>query len=98
MPLIFLLLTRSINASGKLLSFPNSIPIFFIPVDLYDNDKVILPGVKYTLLKSLFLNTMEIEKDAGVIVENHVLTSDFLKREVKFDIYLPKNISHPEEV
>ena len=41
---------------------------------------------------------MEIEKETGVIVENHILTSAFLEREVKFDIYLPKHIIDPGEI
>lgn len=53
----------------------------------------ILHGVKYTLLKSLFLRPMEIEKDTGVLIENHILTSEFLHRDVKIDFYFPKYFS-----
>jgi enterochelin esterase-like enzyme len=38
---------------------------------------------------------MSPQKTANVLVENHVLTSVFLGRDVKVDLYLPKNISSP---
>ena len=52
---------------------------------------------QYYLFSSSFLNfeTMEREKMAGVIVENHVLESYFLKRDVKVDCYLPSSIQEP---
>jgi len=36
---------------------------------------------------------MDKEKNAAVIVEHHLLQSEFLKREVKLDCYLPDKIS-----
>jgi enterochelin esterase-like enzyme len=38
---------------------------------------------------------MDKESTTGVIVENHVLQSDFLKREVKVDCYLPYQLVDP---
>ncbi|WP_462253413.1 alpha/beta hydrolase [Ferruginibacter sp.] len=52
---------------------------------------------QYYLFSSSFLTfeTMEREKMTGVIVENYVLESYFLKRDVKVDCYLPSAIQEP---
>jgi enterochelin esterase-like enzyme len=41
---------------------------------------------------------METEKRTGVIVESTEILSDFLKRAVKVDFYLPLHIKQPEEM
>ena len=38
------------------------------------------------------------EKITGVTVENHLLSSAFLKRDVKVDCYLPQNVVNPREM
>lgn len=38
------------------------------------------------------------EKITGVTVENHILSSAYLKRDVKVDCYLPQNVARPEEM
>lgn len=38
------------------------------------------------------------EKITGITVENHILSSLFLKRDVKIDCYLPQNVVKPEEM
>jgi enterochelin esterase-like enzyme len=38
------------------------------------------------------------ENIASIVVENHILSSLFLKREVKVDCYLPVNVAAPEEM
>ena len=41
---------------------------------------------------------MLTEKITGITVENHVMQSRYLKREVKVDCYLPLNVAVPEEM
>src|SRR4051812_8353137 len=41
---------------------------------------------------------MEMDKTASTVVENHLISSAHLNREVKVDLYLPVNISEPGEI
>jgi enterochelin esterase-like enzyme len=51
-------------------------------------------------LSASFLNfeTMENEKKASVIMENHVLKSVLLARDVKIDCYFPQQVAQPENM
>ncbi|MES1225636.1 MAG: alpha/beta hydrolase-fold protein, partial [Bacteroidota bacterium] len=41
---------------------------------------------------------MTAEKITGVLVENHIYPSAFLKRDVKIDFYLPMNVTEPAQM
>jgi enterochelin esterase-like enzyme len=41
---------------------------------------------------------MQRRNTANIVVENHVLLSHYLKREVKVDCYFPVNVSSPEDM
>jgi enterochelin esterase-like enzyme len=41
---------------------------------------------------------MQLANVSGILVENISLTSEFLRREVKVDLYLPKNVADPSQM
>jgi len=49
-------------------------------------------------LSFLIFENMLREKIANIVVENHILSSVFLKREVKVDCYLPVNVAMPADM
>ena len=41
---------------------------------------------------------MQVENVSGILVENTFIESEFLKREVKVDVYLPRNVADPSQM
>ena len=41
---------------------------------------------------------MQVENVSGILVENTSIESEFLKREVKVDVYLPRNVADPSQM
>ncbi len=54
-------------------------------------------GITYELFV-LFLTLMQIEKASRILVENHIISSTHLGRDVKVDFYLPVNVSEPKDM
>ena len=41
---------------------------------------------------------MQLANVSGILVENDIIKSEFLQREVKVDFYLPQNVADPSQM
>src|SRR5688572_1934411 len=41
---------------------------------------------------------MQTDKASRILQENHIISSTDLEREVKIDLYMPANVSHPKDM